>query len=100
MLKPFGMAYRNRRGHEKGSACAHCGRSVREPWTWYVEVIHGGASYVRSDLDLAELEAARADQASYMGCYPVGPECRKALQLDGVAVGKWRERVGPAGLAY
>jgi hypothetical protein len=91
MLEPFGPKYHERGAGTRGdgNGCAHCGKPVKEPWRWFVEVIDGGAAYVRRDHDPKALERARCDASSYMGCYPVGPECRKVLVADGVAVEKW-----------
>jgi hypothetical protein len=95
MLQPFGAKYHDRDDQRHGEeGCAHCGKPVRKPWRWFIEVIDGGA-YVRRDHDPKMLERARCDWASYMGCFPVGPECRKVLEADGVAVEKWGLDDGP-----
>jgi hypothetical protein len=94
MLTPFAGTYHQRACHPGRNSCVHCGRTVREPWRWFVEVIHGGA-YVRRNNDPEMVAAARCDEASYMGCYPVGPECRKILEADGVKVERWLEYDGP-----
>jgi hypothetical protein len=87
MLRPFSGEYAVRtRGGVRGDECVHCGRPVKEPFRRMVEVLDGGGRYARTGDDPADLERRRADQASYMGLFPVGPECRKVLEADGVAI--------------
>ena len=92
MLKAFSAEYWKRAEKAQDcSCCAHCGRPVKKPARWMVECVDGGGTYVREDDDPVRLAAARADQASYMGWWPVGPECRKVLQADGVVVSRCPE---------
>ena len=79
------------KGSNDGSVCAHCGKTVKKPARWMIECVRGGGTYVREDDDPQQLAAFRDDQASYMGFFPVGPNCRKTLQADGVIVSRCPE---------
>jgi len=55
--------------------CVQCGRKVGAD-AWYVECINGGGE-IRLQTGVAYEDTPEYEQASYMGCWPVGNECAK-----------------------
>lgn len=89
--RPFGhpgYGENDRRGGKKDSTpCAWCGKHIApERQIAWVEVFDGGSRWARNDDDAAANEAARADGASYMAFFPVGSDCRRVLEKDGVVI--------------
>lgn len=65
--------------------CALCGKKVTNP-RFGVEVVNGN-EFVRADTpNLPALRAA----SDYMAFYPVGNDCRRALEANGVVVSAWQ----------
>jgi len=65
--------------HGKAQHCVICGQPVKQPeHARWLNVADGGRVFV-SELEAAQLAAA--NDASFMGGYPIGPECwRKHAQ--------------------
>jgi hypothetical protein len=83
MIAPFSdPSYERNQARVPGGrpGCVLCGRDVKEPVRFMVEIVDGGR-FVQAD---DNVEALRADWASYIGWFPVGPECVKKLRANGV----------------
>lgn len=91
-LKPYaGENYTKNSSRVRGDAqpCAHCGKAIkRENIRYTVEIYDGGATYARESTSGRLCDEKFA--AGYLGYIPVGPECKRILEADGIPVLDWK----------
>lgn len=61
----------------EGDPCVVCGKSVKQPWRYWVHLVNGGDILHPDDEERFWKEATQDDLAGEMGIHAIGPDCAK-----------------------